>query len=139
MTLFNNVAKLRRQSEQTVVNHLNTQPKYDVFASVQDRDLGSVAADIDKIMQDEQKNLPVPDRISVIGQIADMHSAFTNIGIGLAIAMIAVYLLMAVNFQSWGDPFVVLAGAAAGVLRHRDEPVHNPDHIFDPLACSARS
>jgi multidrug efflux pump subunit AcrB len=109
VTLFNNVAKLRRQSEQTVVNHVNTQPKYDVFASVQDRDLGSVASDIDKIMQDEQKNLPAPDRISVLGQIADMHSAFTNIGMGLAIAMIAVYLLMAVNFQSWGDPFVVLA------------------------------
>jgi multidrug efflux pump subunit AcrB len=109
VTLFNNVAKLRRQSEQTVVNHLNTQPKYDIFASVQDRDLGSVSSEIDKIMQDEQKNLPVPDRISVLGQIADMHSAFENIGIGLAIAMMAVYLLMAVNFQSWGDPFVVLA------------------------------
>ncbi len=109
VTLFNNVAKLRRQSEQTVVNHLNTQPKYDVFASVQDRDLGSVSRDIEQIMQDEQKNLPVPDRISVLGQIADMHSAFENIGMGLAIAMIAVYLLMAVNFQNWGDPFVVLA------------------------------
>jgi multidrug efflux pump subunit AcrB len=109
VTLFNNVAKLRRQSEQTVVNHVNTQPKYDVFASVQDRDLGSVSREIERIMQDEQKNLPVPDRISVLGQIADMHSAFQNIGIGLAIAMIAVYLLMAVNFQSWGDPFVVLA------------------------------
>jgi multidrug efflux pump subunit AcrB len=109
VTLFNNVAKLRRQSEQTVVNHLNTQPKYDVLASVQDRDLGSVSREIETIMQDEQKNLPVPDRISVLGQIADMHSAFTNLGIGLAIAMIAVYLLMSVNFQSWGDPFVVLA------------------------------
>jgi multidrug efflux pump subunit AcrB len=109
VTLFNNVAKLRRQSEQTVVNHLNTQPKYDVLASVQDRDLGSVSREIATIMQDEQKNLPVPDRISVLGQIADMHSAFSNLGIGLAIAMIAVYLLMAVNFQSWGDPFVVLA------------------------------
>ena len=109
VTLFNNVAKLRRQSEQTVVNHVNTQPKYDIFASVQDRDLGSVSRDIDNIMHDEQKNLPVPDRISVLGQIADMHSAFDNIGIGLAIAMIAVYLLMAVNYQTWGDPFVVLA------------------------------
>jgi multidrug efflux pump subunit AcrB len=109
VTLFNNIAKLRRQSEQTVVNHVNTQPKYDVFASVQDRDLGSVSSEIEKIMQDEQKNLPVPDRISVLGQIADMHSAFQNIGMGLAIAMIAVYLLMAVNFQTWGDPFVVLA------------------------------
>jgi multidrug efflux pump subunit AcrB len=109
VTLFNNVAKLRRQSEQTVVNHVNTQPKYDVFASVQDRDLGSVSREIDQIMQEEQPNLPVPDRISVLGQIADMHSAFANIGLGLAIAMVAVYLLMAVNYQSWGDPFVVLA------------------------------
>ena len=109
VTLFDNVAKLRRQSEQTVVNHLNTQPKYDIFASVQDRDLGSVARDIETIMQDEQKNLPVPDRISVLGQISDMRSAFQNIGLGLAIAMIAVYLLMAVNYQSWADPFVVLA------------------------------
>jgi multidrug efflux pump subunit AcrB len=109
VTLFNNVATLRRQSEQTVVNHVNTQPKYDILASVQDRDLGSVNRDIETIMQDEQKNLPVPDRISVLGQIADMHSAFQNIGLGLAIAMVAVYLLMSINYQSWGDPFVVLA------------------------------
>jgi multidrug efflux pump subunit AcrB len=109
VTLFNNVATLRRQSEQTVVNHVNTQPKYDILASVQDRDLGSVNRDIETIMQDEQQNLPVPDRISVLGQIADMHSAFENIGLGLAIAMIAVYLLMSINYQSWGDPFVVLA------------------------------
>jgi multidrug efflux pump subunit AcrB len=109
VTLFSNVAKLRRQSEQTVVNHVNTQPKYDILAGVQDSDLGSVSRAIENIMQDEQKNLPVPDRISVLGQIADMHSAFSNIGLGLAIAMIAVYLLMAINYQSWGDPFVVLA------------------------------
>ncbi|MGA7803938.1 efflux RND transporter permease subunit [Bradyrhizobium sp.] len=109
VTLFDNIAKLRRQSEQTVVNHVNTQPKYDVFASVQDRDLGAVSGEISRIMQDEQKNLPVPDKISVLGQIADMHSAFQNLGLGLAIAMVAVYLLMAVNFQNWGDPFVVLA------------------------------
>ncbi|WP_407179026.1 efflux RND transporter permease subunit [Bradyrhizobium sp. STM 3562] len=109
VTLFNNIAKLRRQSEQTVVNHVNTQPKFDVFADVQNRDLGSVSNEITKIMQDEQKNLPVPDKISVLGQISDMHSAFRNLELGIAIAMIAVYLLMAVNFQSWGDPFVVLA------------------------------
>lgn len=109
VTLFNNVAKLKRQSEQTVVSHVNTQPKYDIFASVQDRDLGSVSDEISKIMADEQNNLPVPDKISVLGQIADMHSAFQNLGLGLAIAMVAVYLLMAVNFQSWGDPLVVLA------------------------------
>jgi multidrug efflux pump subunit AcrB len=109
VTLFNNVARLRRQSEQTVVNHVNTQPKFDILASVQDRDLGGVSSEISTIMADEQKNLPVPDQISVLGQISDMHGAFQNLGLGLAIAMIAVYLLMAVNFQSWGDPFVVLA------------------------------
>jgi multidrug efflux pump subunit AcrB len=109
LTLVDTVATLKRQSEQTVVNHVNTQPKFDVFANIQDRDLGAVAKDIDAIMADEQKNLPVPDKISVLGQIADMQSAFTNIEIGLCIALIAVYLLMAVNFQSWGDPFVVLA------------------------------
>jgi multidrug efflux pump subunit AcrB len=133
VTLFNNVAKLRRQSEQTVVNHVNTQPKYDIFASVQDRDLGSVSRDIETIMQDEQKTLPAPDRVSVLGQIADMHSAFQNIGIGLAIAIIAVYLLMSINYQSWGDPFRGAGGAAAGVLRHRDEPVCDPDHLLDSL------
>ncbi|WP_158806715.1 efflux RND transporter permease subunit [Beijerinckia sp. L45] len=108
LTMLSSVATLKRISEQTVVNHVNTQPKYDVFASVQDRDLGSVSKEIDRIMAEEQKNLPVPDKISVLGQIADMRSAFTNIGIGLAIAVIAVYLLMVINYQSWGDPFVVL-------------------------------
>ena len=63
-----------------------------------------------------------------------MDSAFFHIEIGLAVALIAVYLLMAVNFQSWGDPFVVLLGASAGVLRHRREPVHHADHLLDPLA-----
>jgi multidrug efflux pump subunit AcrB len=100
---------LQRQSEQTVINHVNTQPTYDIFASVQDSDLGSVRRQIDTIVQDEQKKLEAPDKVSVRGQIEDMDSAFHHIEVGLAIALVAVYLLMAVNFQSWGDPFVVLA------------------------------
>ncbi|ACB96447.1 efflux RND transporter permease subunit [Beijerinckia indica] len=109
VTLLQNVTTLQRQTEQTVVNHVNTQPKYDVFASVQDRDLGSVRSEIDKIIADEQKNLQPPDRIQILGQIQDMDNAFHNIELGLGIALIAVYLLMAINYQSWGDPFVVLA------------------------------
>ncbi len=108
LTMLSSVATLKRISEQTVVNHVNTQPKYDVFASVQDRDLGSVSKEIDRIMAEEQKTLSAPDKISVLGQIADMQSAFFNIGTGLAIAVVAVYLLMVINYQSWGDPFVVL-------------------------------
>lgn len=109
VTLLDSVAALHRQSEQTVVSHVNAQPKFDIFASVQDRDLGGVTEDINKIIADEQKNLPAPDKISILGQIHDMQSAFSNIELGLAIALIAVYLLMAINYQSWGDPFVVLA------------------------------
>jgi len=107
--LFGGVAELRRQSEPTVINHVNTQPTFDVFASVQDSDLGSVRRQIDSIVQDEQKKLEAPDKISVRGQIEDMDSAFFHIEIGLGVALVAVYMLMAVNFQSWGDPFVVLA------------------------------
>ncbi|MDT9091674.1 efflux RND transporter permease subunit, partial [Escherichia coli] len=77
-------------------------------ASVQDSDLGSVAAEIRRIVDDEQKNLPAPDKITVRGQIENMDQAFFRLGIGLSIALVAVYLLMAVNYQSWGDPFVVL-------------------------------
>ncbi len=108
LTLLSSVADLKRQQEQTVINHLNAQPVYDVFANVQDRDLGSVNNDIKRIIADEQKKLPAPDFIAVRGQIAQMQSAFFNIGIGLIISVIAVYLLMVINYQSWGDPFVVL-------------------------------
>ena len=108
LNMLSSVATMRRTSEQTVINHVNTQPTYDVFASVQDSDLGSVQKDIAAIVQEEQKSLPAPDKITVRGQIESMDSAFQHIEIGLAIAVIAVYLLMAVNFQSWGDPFVVI-------------------------------
>ena len=109
LTLLSSVATINRQPTQTVVNHVNTQPTFNVFAAVQDRDLGSVARDIDRIVQEEQPKLKAPDKITVRGQIENMRSAFFRLELGLAIALIAVYLLMAVNYQSWGDPFVVLA------------------------------
>jgi multidrug efflux pump subunit AcrB len=109
LQLLSNVATLERRSEATVSNHVNTQPTYDVYAAVQDRDLGGVEKEINAIVQDMQKQLQAPDHISVRGQIQSKDQAFLHIGIGLGIALIAVYLLMAVNFQTWGDPFVVLA------------------------------
>jgi multidrug efflux pump subunit AcrB len=109
LQLLSNVATLKRGSEQTVSNHVNTQPTYDVYAAVQDRDLGAVESDISHIVSDQQKQLQPPDQISVRGQIESKDQAFFHIGIGLAVAMIAVYLLMVINFQTWGDPFVVLA------------------------------
>lgn len=109
LTLLSSVSTMRREGTQTVINHVNTQPTYNVYAAVQDSDLGSVAKEIRAIVADEQKGLPAPDKITVRGQIESMQSAFTRLQVGLAIALVAVYLLMAVNFQSWGDPFVVLA------------------------------
>jgi multidrug efflux pump subunit AcrB len=107
--LLSNVATLKRGSEQTVGNHVNTQPTYDVYAAVQDRDLGGVESDIDRIVAEQQQQLEAPDKISVRGQIQSKDQAFLHIGIGLIVAMVAVYLLMVINFQTWGDPFVVLA------------------------------
>ncbi|WP_018044578.1 efflux RND transporter permease subunit [Methylobacterium sp. 88A] len=109
LTLLSSVSTMRREGSQTVINHVNTQPTFNIYAAVQDSDLGSVARDIRRIVEEEQKALPAPDKITVRGQIENMQSAFFRMGIGLSIALVAVYLLMAVNFQSWGDPLVVLA------------------------------
>ncbi|GJD56426.1 efflux RND transporter permease subunit [Methylobacterium dankookense] len=108
LTLLSSVADFRRQGIQTVINHVNTAPTFNIYAAVQDSDLGSVAAEIRTIVDEEQKTLPAPDKITVRGQIENMDSAFFRLGIGLSVALVAVYLLMAVNYQSWGDPFVVL-------------------------------
>ncbi len=109
LQLLSNVATMQRGSEETVANHVNTQPTYDVYAAVQDRDLGGVEAEIRRIVADQQTQLQAPDKISVRGQIQSKDQAFFHIGIGLIVAMVAVYLLMTINFQTWGDPFVVLA------------------------------
>ena len=109
VALMRNVASFHRGVEQAVLSHVNTEPTYDVYAAVQDSDLGSVATRIRKLVADEQKHLAAPDKIVVRGQIESMNSAFTHIEVGLLVAIIAVYLLMVLNYQDWGDPFVVLA------------------------------
>jgi multidrug efflux pump subunit AcrB len=108
-SLLSNVATFERGPEQTVVTHSNVAPTYDIYANVQDRDLGSVGRDIQRIVNEEARALSPGNRINVRGQIASKNSAFFRLGLGLAAALVFVYLLMAVNFQSWGDPFVVLA------------------------------
>ena len=107
--LLSNLATMERRADRSVATHVNTAPTFHVFANVQDRDLGAIQADIRRIVQDEQKQLSPPDKIQVRGQIESMNTSFTRIGIGLLIAMVAVYLLMVINYQTWGDPFVVLA------------------------------
>ena len=106
--LLGNVATLLRRPEQTVASHENTRPTFDVLANVQQRALGGVEGDIDQIVQTLRKQLSPGNTITLRGQILSKNSAFSHIALGLAVALVAVYLLMAVNYQSWGDPLVVL-------------------------------
>jgi multidrug efflux pump subunit AcrB len=111
--LLSNVATLRRDSVPTNLNQSNVQPVYDIYASVQGRDLGSIAGDIGKIVAELQKELKPGNTIRVLGQIESMHDSFRNLGIGLLFAAVLVYLLMVVNYQNFGDPFVVILALPA--------------------------
>jgi multidrug efflux pump subunit AcrB len=111
--LLSNVATLQRDSVPTNLNQTNIQPVYDVYASVQDRDLGSVSDDISKITAELQKELKPGNTIQVFGQIQSMHDSFRDLGIGLLFAAVLVYFLMVVNYQNFGDPFVVILALPA--------------------------
>jgi len=111
--LLGNVATITRSSVPTNTNQANIQPTYDVYASVQDRDLGSVADDIGKIVESLQNQLTPGNTIQITGQIQSMHDAFRNLGIGLLFAAVFVYFLMVVNYQNFGDPFVVILALPA--------------------------
>jgi multidrug efflux pump subunit AcrB len=106
--LFSNVATLKRSTVPTNTNQTNIQPIYDVYASVQGRDLGGVAADIDKVVADLQQQLSPGNSIQIAGQIQSMQDSFRDLTIGLMFAAVFVYLLMVVNYQNFGDPFVVI-------------------------------
>jgi multidrug efflux pump subunit AcrB len=118
-TLLGNVADFGRDATQTVASHSNIQPAFDVYANVEGRDLGRIEADLDRIVAKYRAQLHPGNQIVVVGQIESMHSAFVHMGIGLLVAAAVVYLLMAVNFQSFLDPFVVvlgLPGAMVGIM-----------------------
>ncbi len=111
--LLSNVATLTRDSVPTNSNQTNIQPVYEVYASVQGRDLGSVSEDINKIVADLQKQLAPGNSIQVVGQIQSMNEAFRDLAIGLLFAAVFVYLLMVLNYQNFGDPFVVILALPA--------------------------
>jgi multidrug efflux pump subunit AcrB len=105
---LSNVATFKRDKVATNSNQTNVQPVFDVYASVQGRDLGSVAAEINKVTTELQQKLKPGNSIQVVGQIQSMNDSFRNLGIGLLFAAVFVYLLMVVNYQTFGDPFVVI-------------------------------
>jgi len=112
--LLSNLATLERREVPAVISHSNVQPVFDVYADVQGRDLGSVAAEVQKIVAEYRAKLPPGHRIAVRGQVESMNSAFVRLGFGLIFAVLLVYLLMVVNFQSWLDPFIIITALPAG-------------------------
>ncbi|MGA2246052.1 MAG: efflux RND transporter permease subunit [Verrucomicrobiota bacterium] len=116
--LLGNLATISRGTEQGVVSHYNIQPVIDVYADVQGRDLGGVARSFQGIVQTAEKKLPASSSIIVRGQVETMRSSFVGLGLGLLFAIVLVYLLIVVNFQSWSDPFIIitaLPGALCGI------------------------
>ncbi len=111
--LLSNVATLQRESVPTNLDQTNVQPVFDIYASVQGRDLGSIASDIGKITAELQKELKPGNTIQVLGQIQSMRDSFRDLGIGLLFAAVFVYLLMVVNYQNFADPFVVILALPA--------------------------
>ena len=102
-----------------VVSHYNVQPVIDIYGAVQERDLGAVSGDIDRILQETRKDVPRGSYVAVRGQVHTMTSAYSQLYFGLAGAVVLVYLVIVVNFQSWLDPFIIitaLPGALAGIV-----------------------
>src|SRR6202042_3884183 len=102
-----------------VVSHYNVQPVIDIFGDTQGRDLGAVAGDISKILAETKKDLPRGSYVAVRGQVQTMNNAYSQLYIGLAGAIVLIYLIIVVNFQSWLDPFVIITAlptALAGIV-----------------------
>jgi multidrug efflux pump subunit AcrB len=117
--LDNLLSGVHRGVTTTLINHYNVQPVFDVYANTDQRDLGGVAADIRKVLAEARKSLPRGSALVMRGQVETMQTSFQRLGFGMLFAILLVYLLMVVNFQSWLDPFIILTalpGAFAGIL-----------------------
>jgi len=117
--LLGNLATIERRESPVIVNHYNVQPVFDVLANVQARDLGGVADEVNKVVDSFKSKLPRGTFTSIRGQVQSMNSSFAGLGGGLIFAIVLVYFLMVVNFQSWTDPFIIimaLPGALCGII-----------------------
>jgi multidrug efflux pump subunit AcrB len=117
--ILGNLVQLARSSEPPIVTHYNIQPVIDIYGAAEGKDLGFIAAHVQKIIDDAQKDLPKGSRMVLRGQVQTMQDSFTGLIGGLVFAMILVYLLMVVNFQSWIDPLIIITAlplALAGIV-----------------------
>ncbi len=113
------LAQISQGPSPGVVSHYNVQPVIDIFGDTQGRDLGAVSRDVNRILADSKKDLPRGSYTVVRGQVQTMNDAYSQLYFGLAGAVVLVYLVIVVNFQSWLDPFIIitaLPGALAGII-----------------------
>jgi multidrug efflux pump subunit AcrB len=119
LQLLGGLGTITRGGSDAVVSHYNIQPSFDVYAAAQDRDLGSLSAAVQDVLKATAKDLPKGATVTLRGQVTTMNAAFSGLGFGLAGAIVLIYLLIVVNFQSWIDPFVIitaLPAALAGIV-----------------------
>ncbi len=117
--ILGDVASIERSHEMAVISHYNIRRVVDIYGSVQDRDLGAVSRQVETIVNASKKNLPRGTFISIRGQVQTMRASYTGLLVGLAFAIVLVYMLIVVNFQSWLDPFIIitaLPAALAGIV-----------------------
>jgi multidrug efflux pump subunit AcrB len=117
--LLGGLANIQRTHSNAVVSHYNVQPVIDIYATPQGRDLGSLASDIETVVQAAAQQLPKGASVTLRGQVATMTSAYQQLYIGLVAAIVLIYLLIVINFQSWADPFVIVTAlptALAGIV-----------------------
>ncbi|MDR3100559.1 MAG: efflux RND transporter permease subunit [Paraburkholderia sp.] len=117
--ILGSLASMRRVSGNAVVTHYNAQTTIDIYASADGRDLGAVSDDVEKIIGESRADLPKSSTITLRGQVETMNHSFSGLLGGLVFAIVLVYLLIVVNFQSWLDPFIIitaLPGALAGIV-----------------------
>jgi multidrug efflux pump subunit AcrB len=113
------IAEVTRAARPAVVSQYNIQPLVQIFATTQGRDLGAVAADVQRIVDEMAGELPKGAQVYLLGQVRTMTSAFSGLMFGLLGAIVLIYLLIVINFQSWSDPFVIvtaLPAALAGIV-----------------------
>ena len=109
-----------------VVSHYDATPVIDIYGAVEGTDLGYIAAQINKLVAETQHSLPRGSQVTVRGQVKTMTDSFTGLLVGLAGAIVLVYLLIVVNFQSWQDPFIIITALPAALGRHRLDAVPHP-------------
>jgi CzcA family heavy metal efflux pump len=113
--ILGNLVGMRPTARAAVINHYNVQPVLDVYASTNGRDLGGVASQVQDVVKQFQGKLPRGSHIVIRGQVETMRSSFLGLGVGLLMAIVLIYLLIVVNFQSWLDPFIIITALPAAL------------------------